>query len=208
MRYPQGHIVVLAKAPRPGHVKTRLIPALGAVGAARLQRQLLLRTLQMLEAAALCPVSLYCDPGISHPFFRYCRERFGVQLVSQQGIDLGQRMRHAAGRTLRHAEFTLLLGADCVGVQGQDLEQACAALADGLPVVLGPAEDGGYVLLGLRRGSRGPFSGMAWGGSTVLAQTRSRLRAQHVDWLELPVRWDVDRPADLRRLRPLRMLRL
>jgi glycosyltransferase A (GT-A) superfamily protein (DUF2064 family) len=94
----------------------------------------------------------------------------------------------------------LIMGSDCISLCPADIREAAAALERGADAVLGPAEDGGYVLLGLARASPALFNGIAWGGDRVLVDTRTRLRQLGWRWHELPVRWDVDRPEDLARL--------
>ena len=191
----------MARAPVPGRAKTRLIPRLGRRGAARLQRRLLLDRVKSLADAGLAPLSLSCSPGRGHPVFRKCHRAWHVALEVQQGRDLGLRMREALRKALATADYAILIGADCAGLTLADIRQALQALEQGVPVVLVPAEDGGYVLIGLRRDCAAIFTGIQWGGDNVMAQTRCRLRRQGLDWLELPTRWDVDRPADLKRLR-------
>lgn len=201
MEFPAARLLVFAKAPVPGRVKTRLIPALGAHHSAALQRQLSEHTLAFATHTRLCPVEMWCDPDTHHPFFKRCRGRFGVILRQQRGPDLGVRMYHALAATLRHARYAVLIGTDCPGMAVEDLHEALTALSTDADVVIGPAEDGGYVLIGVRRCSLRLFSGIAWGGDQVLRQTRSRLQTLNWQGRELAFRWDVDRPQDLERLR-------
>lgn len=203
MEFPDARLVVFAKAPVPGRVKTRLARHLGRRGAARLYRTLLRRTLATAAGAGLCPVQLWCAPDTRHGFFAACRRDFGVGLRVQRGDDLGARMDHALTAALREAASAVVIGGDCPTLAAADLRAAFSALAAGREAVLGPAEDGGYVLIGLRRPCPALFRGIAWGGSGVLAATRRRLHRAGLDWLELPPHWDVDRPADLRRWRRL-----
>ncbi|MGH8503193.1 MAG: TIGR04282 family arsenosugar biosynthesis glycosyltransferase [Gammaproteobacteria bacterium] len=199
-------LLVFAKAPIPGQVKTRLMPDLSADACARLHRRLIVRGLTTALAANLGPVELWCAPDCTHPFFAACARRFGIVIRAQQGEDLGARMYLALAASLRQAQCAVIIGCDCPALDARYLSQACGALARGASVVLGPAEDGGYVLIGLRRvtatgtPARKIFEDIAWGGSMVLAQTRERLRACGLSWRELPPLWDVDRPADLARL--------
>jgi uncharacterized protein len=189
-------LVVLARAPVAGQVKRRLIPALGDQGAAELYSRLARRCVANAKQAAIAPVELWCTPDTDHPFFRDCSRDFGVSLHAQQGEDLGQRMFRALAQELP----ALIMGSDCISLCPADLREAAAALERGADAVLGPAEDGGYVLLGLARASPTLFDGIAWGGDRVLVDTRTRLRQLGWRWHELPVRWDVDRPEDLARL--------
>lgn len=200
MEFPDARLLVFAKAPVPGWAKTRLIPALGAYRAAMLQGHLSEHTLTMAAKAELCPIELWCAPDTRHPFFAYCRRKFGVSLRGQQGADLGRRMQGALAAALRQAESVVLIGTDCPGLTAADLHESFAALAAGVDVVLGPAEDGGYVLIGVRRCSRRLFSGISWGSQQVLEQTRARLRMLNWRGKELAPRWDVDCPSDLNRM--------
>jgi len=191
--------LVFAKAPRAGEVKTRLIPLLGADGAAALHRQLLHQTLVTATDARLGPVQLHAAPDVDDAFLQDCARRFGVALVAQRGPDLGARMRHAFETALAGYRQVIVIGTDCPVLAPRHLWAAQTALAGGNDAVLVPAEDGGYALLGLARCDERLFADVAWGGDTVLATTRERLRALHWRWHELETLWDVDRPADYRR---------
>ncbi|KAA3649461.1 MAG: glycosyltransferase [Proteobacteria bacterium] len=194
------NIAVFAKAPVAGTAKTRLIPALGAAGAARLHRQLVRHALRTAHAAALGPVSLWCAPDTRHRFFRALAATGDIALHTQHGGDLGQRMHHAL-TTLTTSAPTLLIGTDCPMLD-RALFQACAAaLRQGNDAVFLPAEDGGYALVGLRQPQPGLFHDIAWGSGTVMADTRARLRQRGLRWAEPGEVWDVDRPEDLPRLR-------
>ncbi len=190
---------MFARAPVPGAVKTRLIPALGATGAAALYAQLLERTLTTTCTAAVAPVDLWCAPDSGDPAFATAKVRWGVILHDQTQGDLGERMHQALGAALKGGQRAVLVGCDCPALSAADLDAAFAALDDH-DVVLGPAEDGGYALIGVRRLSPVLFEGIEWGGDRVLRQTRSRLVALGWRWHELPMLWDVDRPEDLTRL--------
>ena len=192
-------ILVFAKAPAAGHVKTRLIPRLGPEGAVRLHERLVERTLATAVAADVGEVELWCTPDAAHPFFARCAGRYGVPLRRQAGADLGQRMHDAFERTLARHARALLVGSDCPVLQPAHLREAFQALEDHDAVFV-PAEDGGYVLVGLKRAAPQVFERVAWGSPEVMAQTRSRLAAAGLDSHELPALWDVDRPEDLDRL--------
>lgn len=196
------NLAIFAKAPIPGLAKTRLIPALGAAQAARLQRQLTLRTLATAFAAQVGPVSLWCAPDTGHRFFRALARCRGLRCEPQQGADLGARMAACFAQLTRHGP-TILIGTDCPALSVADLRHAAQALHEGIPVVVTPAEDGGYVLIGLRAALPALFSDIAWGSERVMAQTRQRLLALGTRWREPPARWDLDRPEDLERLRGL-----
>jgi rSAM/selenodomain-associated transferase 1 len=193
-------IAVFSKAPRAGETKTRLIPALGATGAARLQRRLCLRSLDLACRAAHGKVTLWAAPDHRQRFFRAVQIQSGIELRSQTGSDLGERMSNAF---VLHAGPLLLIGTDCPALTEVHLEAAASALHDGHDAVFIPAEDGGYVLVGLRRPQPRLFEGIAWGSDKVMAQTRERLVALGLHWAEPAILWDVDRPEDLPRLAAL-----
>ena len=194
---------VFAKAPVPGFAKTRLIPVLGAEGAARLQVALVRHSVELSCAAAHAAngsVELWCAPDAENPLFERCAADFGVRLESQRGGDLGARMCGAFAAGLRRAEAVVLLGSDAPALTPDDLIAAAAALATGRDAVLVPALDGGYVLIGLTRLETGLFEHVQWGTARVLAQTRQRLLRLGYDWEELPVQGDLDTPEDWQRL--------
>lgn len=197
---PEAAVAVFAKAPVPGAVKTRLAPVLGADAAASLHAGLVRHALSTAVHARLGPVALWCEPDTSHSFFERCAREFGARLEAQQGADLGARMRHAFERAWASGATLLVIGADCPALTGAHLAAAARALRE-KDAVFVPAEDGGYVLVGLARALPGIFEGVAWGSAAVMAQTRERLAAAGASWTELPALWDVDRPDDYLRLR-------
>ena len=190
-------IVVMAKAPQPGQVKTRLVPPLSAGGAAVLAARFARRTLTTAVAAALGPVTLCCAPDATHEFFQVCARRHGVALVDQGDGDLGARMQRALAMGLERHRRVLLLGTDVPSVEPHDLRSAAAALGDGADVVIGPATDGGYWLIGARRIDASLFDGIAWSTPGVLAATRGRIAALGWKAAEIATHADVDLPSDL-----------
>jgi len=203
----EATLVVFAKAPQPGRVKTRLAARLGKTGAARLHARLVERALRTAVAARLGRVELHCAPRLRHPFFAALARRHGLRLRAQGAGDLGDRMLRAFTRVLREANSALLVGSDCAALRAADLRAAARALRRGADAVLAPAEDGGYALIGLRQARKQLFDGIAWGGPRVLEQTRARLRRLRWKWVELRTVWDVDRPEDVARLEHSGLLR-
>jgi rSAM/selenodomain-associated transferase 1 len=193
-------IIIFAKAPQPGEVKTRLIPVLGPAGAASLHEYLVAHALAIAKSAEVGPVELCCAPDASHSFFAACAAKREVVLTEQGPGDLGDRMHRAATRALSEAAGVILIGADCAVMTPEYLRAAAAALDEGSTVVVGPAEDGGYVLIALARPDPALFDGIRWGSAHVLEETRARLRILGWRWRELATLWDVDRPVDLERL--------
>jgi hypothetical protein len=187
-------IAILAKAPVPGFAKTRLIPAIGAHAAAVLQERLTEQTMQTAQTARISPVTLWCAPDPGHPAFIDLARRFSISLRRQPEGDLGARMLAASGNGP-----TLVIGSDCPALTSQHLRAASDALT-GADVVLIPAEDGGYVLIGTRAPYPQLFTGMTWGVATVLAETHKRIEAHGLRAIELAPLWDIDCEADLARM--------
>lgn len=200
-------VAILAKAPLPGLAKTRLIPALGARGAARLQRRLTREAVAKALAAELGPVTLWCAPDARQRFFRALQRTTGVACLVQPGGDLGERM-HCAFRLHCSTGPLLLIGTDCPPMTAAHLRAAACALLEGDDAVFVPAEDGGYVLVGLREPQRALFEAMAWSTPSVMEATRARARAAGLALRELPALWDLDLPADLDRLSAAQAARL
>jgi rSAM/selenodomain-associated transferase 1 len=192
-----GCVVQFAKAPVPGRVKTRLQPVLGAEGAALLAEHLLRDVVRCLAAVPAGWDSVLCvdDPG--HPFFRYLLQGKGSGALPQGDGSLGERMRRACVRVLGEYPAVVLVGSDCLGYDAGYLGMACRLLEAGTPAVLGPAIDGGYVLIGLRSFPDGLMEGIAWGGADVARDQRGKFLACGLRWSELPPRADVDRAGDL-----------
>jgi rSAM/selenodomain-associated transferase 1 len=199
-------VVVFAKAPQPGAAKTRLIPALGAPGAATLARRMLLHTLKQALAADVGPVELCMSPAPGDPAWHGVDLPPGITRSAQGEGDLGQRMARAVDRvTATPGQAVLLMGTDCPALSARRITAAARALARH-DAVLVPVADGGYVLIGLHAPCPAIFADMAWSTPAVAACTLQRLAAlgQRV-WVG-PQLHDIDEPADLAHL-PLQLRR-
>jgi rSAM/selenodomain-associated transferase 2/rSAM/selenodomain-associated transferase 1 len=199
-------VAVMAKAPQAGFAKTRLIPLLGAAGAARAQRRFTLNTLHTARSFASNAVTLWCAPHKQHHFFRAVHKTTGVACQVQCQGDLGHKMQAIVAQHFAQPSAIplLIMGTDCPMLSPGHLQQAAAALAVH-DVVLIPAEDGGYVLIGLRRSVPEVFEHITWSTPQVLQQTRQQLRLAGASWHELPALWDVDEPADWQRLSSMQL---
>lgn len=180
-------------------MKTRLVSVLGAKGAADLYRRLLRSTIQRIKDAEIAPLICWCAPDAAHQEFQMLSRDYGVALRTQMGADLGERMAQAASCQLVSGGPLVLIGGDCPVLQAGHLLQTLDWLNGDCDAVIGPAEDGGYVLLGLKQSSPELFRGIPWGSNSVLDETRSRLQHLGWHWRELEPLWDLDRPADLER---------
>jgi uncharacterized protein len=194
-------VIVLAKAPLPGFAKTRLIPALGADGAAALARRLFERTLEQALLAGLGGVEVCCAPSAAHAWFAPLANDPRLVLTDQGEGDLGERMARAIERALAQHAKVILIGTDIPALDAAHLRDAAAAL-DTHDAVFTPALDGGYVLVGLRRPARGLFDAMPWSTGQVMQRTRERLAQQGLSHAEGTPLADIDEPADLLHLPP------
>ena len=198
-------VIVFAKAPRPGHAKTRLIPLLGAEGAAALQARLIKHTLSTVRQAGFRAIYLYGAPA-EDDFLRFCADRYGAELIPQCEGDLGARMSAALTGTLVTSTSAVLIGSDCPAMTPHALRGAVRALEDGKDAAFVPTEDGGYALVALKRCHPTLFQGIGWSTSAVMEDTRARLRAVGWTWAELDLLWDVDTPEDYERLLASRLI--
>ncbi len=201
------HVLVFARSPIPGRAKTRLIPALGAEGAARLYLLLLEHALVTARAADFDAVEVWMDAEPIADEVRELARVIDARLAVQTGADLGARMDAAFGDALARGVLPLLMGSDVPSLTSLMLREAAAALRQGRDVVIAPALDGGYGLIGVGRRLPALFEAMPWGGPEVLAETRRRIDALGCSSAELTPVWDVDEPADLARLDELPELR-
>jgi rSAM/selenodomain-associated transferase 1 len=194
-------LVLMARAPEPGRAKTRLAPVLGEAGAAELHRQLVLHACRALAGAGLGEVHLWLSGTADEAFLNACLARGVGKVERQRGADLGERMWHAASCSLAQASTVLMVGSDAPGLDASYLQRA-RGLLDSSDLVIGPARDGGYVLLGMRSAPRQLFEDIAWGGSAVLRSTLDRVAALGWRCALLPSLPDIDRPEDLAHLPP------
>lgn len=208
-RFARGVVALYAKAPELGKVKTRMQAVLGLEGALSLHKALIRYVFHNFAESRLCPIQLWVARSqassklnIEHDelFLSLCNKR---DIYNQNGVDLGAKMAFTARQVLKSNDYVVLVGSDCASVDAPYLEQALQALEAGEQIVFGPAEDGGYVLLGLRIVPDCLFAEVPWGEAGVMAITRQNLAAAGLSWLELEPRWDVDRPQDLPRLASL-----
>jgi len=190
-------IVIFAKAPLPGFAKTRLIPALGAQGAADLARRMLEHTLHQALAANVGQVELCVTPPAVDPVWQALRLSELVQWSDQGEGDLGQRMARAAQRVLDGGESVLLIGTDCPQLGPDHLRRASRALGRADAALI-PTFDGGYALLGLNCFHPALFTDIAWSTNTVAAETLCRSGQLGWSVQSQPMLHDIDEPADLK----------
>ncbi|HKQ04398.1 MAG TPA: TIGR04282 family arsenosugar biosynthesis glycosyltransferase [Blastocatellia bacterium] len=199
MQRPGERLIIFTRYPEPGRAKTRLIPALGAEGAADLHRRLTERTLATARRLATLR-RLTLEVRYAGGDAALMRQWLGggPHLRAQGDGDLGARMREAFREAFEEGCYgVVLIGTDCPDIAPATLLSAFTALGDN-ELVMGPARDGGYYLIGLRRAIPQLFEGINWGTDTVLRHTlqiaaRLDLRYRLLEQLD-----DIDRPEDLR----------
>lgn len=202
-KYPHSRILVFAREPVLGLVKTRLHGAIGPEGALRLYKAMLTRITDTLAASNLAAWDLCVTSNPSHEMFvTICNK---TNIVLQSNGDLGQKMSTAIAHSLAKAEVesVIVIGSDCPAMSQDYLDCAIRGLNDGNDVVIGPAEDGGYVLLGLQRPIPELFEAIPWGSAQVLEHTLQRLQKRGASYQLLEPLWDVDIDKDLLRLQAL-----
>lgn len=195
-------LVVFAKAPIPGQVKTRLCPALMPDEAATLHGSFVLDTVERTKAAVgrfNLPVDrfLACAPSSTHPFFKVMEARHGVRLIDQEGDDLGQRMAGVFDRLFAQGyRSVVLVGTDVPSLPLEEYRRTFGLL-ESHDLVLGPALDGGYYLLGLTRPAPALFTDIPWSTGDVRRITEEKARSLGLT-IALTAPWrDVDTIEDL-----------
>ena len=188
---------VFTRVPVAGQVKTRLIPSLGVEGATNLYLAMLKKTLESARASNANKVSLCCTPTDEHASIINLASEHAMETQLQTGRDLGEKMCNAINSGLESHEAVIILGCDCPSVKIEDINCAVKKLESGYDAVLGPALDGGYYLIGLRKPHDDLFQNISWGTNTVLQATRSRLLEAGYSWHELPCYSDIDDKDDL-----------
>jgi len=194
-------LLLFSRYPRAGEVKTRLVPVLGRRGAAELHRRLAAAAIASARSAAGSAdldLEIHATGGSDAEL----RAWLGPELICRQQSkgDLGARLASACAAAFADgATAVVVMGSDCPQLSGAIITDAFARLAE-CDLVLGPARDGGYYLIGLRQPRPQLFAGIDWGTDVVLEQTLTAARRLDLDTQQLVVLDDVDRPADLVRI--------
>lgn len=196
---PETCTLVFAKAPIPGFAKTRLIPALGAEGAALLAREMLWRTLSEALAADIGHVILACEPAITDPDWQDVKIPGGVETLPQAAGDLGARLSQLTSEVLKRYRQVLVIGTDCPALDAVRLQQAARALTRN-DLVMNPACDGGYVLLGMKQPLSALFESIPWSSALVAERTLNRCSELSLQVEVLETLRDIDEAADLSEL--------
>lgn len=189
-------LIIFAKAPVPGQVKTRLTPDYSHFQASIIHQQLLEHTVSNLHHMKGVDVELHCAPDQEHKFFKYLKHQYQIKLAVQSEGDLGQKMSAAMHNALTNYNKVALIGSDAPAISRSYIYKAFDAL-DVNSAVIGPAEDGGYVLVALSKSHSEMFDQIEWGTEKVLQQTIDTLKPAFP--ILLDTLWDLDRTEDVAR---------
>jgi len=208
MIYPNCRLIQFARYPEIGKVKTRLTDVLSEDETVRLHTQLVRYINTILHDSGLAPIDFWFNhdksPKKIDPFFNSLN---AINFISQPEGDLGLKMFSAFENVLKPSskvEFAVLVGSDCPFIDTVILSNAMEVLSQGTDVVLGPAEDGGYYLIGLRKVSMDLFQNIPWGTSQVLKETLLSIKNKALNYHLLPVLADIDVAHDLEKLDSIR----
>ncbi len=199
MLYDDTVILLFAKAPVEGNVNTRLIPDIGVQAATKLQYDLIHQRLLMLAKADLSALHLMCAPDTQDECFLRCKQQYPITLIEQSGCDIGARMLNAVKTGLLHYKYCIVIGTDAPALDEEIIKQAIDVLQAGTEVVFVPAEDGGYVLVGLQQAYDFLFQEISWGSAEVMQQSKNKLDENNISYKELATCWDIDRLEDYQR---------
>jgi len=190
---------IFTKAPVPGQVKTRLQPTLSPQECAHLHKWLLLQTLQVASNSSQDNIQLWCYPTTQDDFFAEMQQQFQLELRAQHGHDLGERMLNALNLGVRDNDAVILIGSDCPFFSANYINEALTLLESDLDMVIGPAKDGGFVLVATNKPlPQELFEGIAWGERSVLKETLKRAKDNKIQYETLQPLQDIDRPEDLK----------
>lgn len=190
-------IQIFAKAAIAGAVKTRLARDLGDVAALKIHRRMCEHVVEQACAAGADAVEIWAALDAADPFLH----GFGLHVHEQQGRELGTRLDFAIRHGLARHARVVIVGADVYSLHAAYLQQALKALQN-CEIVIGPALDGGYVLVGASRSLPVVFDDIPWGTGEVMGATLERLLSSMISFELLPERWDIDTLEDIQRHAP------
>jgi len=195
MKKNTKQLIVFIKSPEPGKCKTRLMPFLSAKQASEFYKSLVITCLDNLASLSETPIALYTYPDSGHPFIQAINNNYPVTLHNQSGNNLGERMHHAINASLKTHNQCVLIGTDCPLIDTAYINDAFNSLQQH-DMVFGPAEDGGYVLVGATKTQTNIFSNINWGTNKVLQQSLKNNKTAGFTTDLLQLLWDIDTPED------------
>jgi len=194
-KFPDAKIFVFSKPAIAGKCKTRLIPSLGKERAAKVQSKLLIKIIDDLLEYQICPFEIWQSEA--SPYFTELNSKYNHKLImeTQIGNDLGERMSHALSSGLKRSKMIIIIGSDCIEYSKQYLINAIRSL-DSNEVVIGPAFDGGYVLIGGRSNYPEVFKNIHWGTDKVLRESLAIMNSKNINYSQLIPLNDIDTAGD------------
>lgn len=193
-------LIIFAKAPIPGKVKTRLQTHLSPEECATLHKSFVIDTVRLAKKINGADIFLYCSPGIEHPFFQKVSQDFDVGLAAQVGENLGERLDNAINNGLKAGyKKIVIIGSDSPDLPYEYIEDGFGML-DLYDMVVGPCRDGGYYLIG-GKSELPVFNDMPWGSSQILKMTLKKTQEYGIKYSLLPEWYDIDTWEDLQLLR-------
>lgn len=193
-------LIIFAKAPVPGEVKTRLQTHLSPEECAALHESFIIDTVRIAKKINEADIFLYCSPGVEHPFFQKVSHDFNVRLVTQVGKDLGERMDTAINNGLKAGyKKVVIIGSDSPDLPYEYIEDGFGKLGS-FDMVVGPCRDGGYYLIGGRR-ELPVFNDILWGSNRVFEMTMKKAVESGITFSILQEWHDIDTWEDLQMLR-------
>ncbi|MFV2059820.1 MAG: TIGR04282 family arsenosugar biosynthesis glycosyltransferase [Gammaproteobacteria bacterium] len=192
--------LIFTKNPEPGKTKTRLIPAIGETGAFEAHVKLLKHTVTITSEIKNIDFILYTTTTHSNEIIVNLAKEHNLTIEIQKGNNLGDRMYQASDENLSTYSHCIIIGVDCPELTADYLLNARKALSSGYDAVIGPAHDGGYVLIGFNKSVKTIFTNIAWGENTVLKSTLDNFEKLNIKYKKLPTLHDVDTQEDLQYL--------
>jgi len=193
----KGALLVFAKTPEAGKVKTRLISDIGITAATSLYKELLTRTLNTSANSIFLEKQLWLSGKKGHSFFDNFNKINVFKVMQQSGTNLGEKMFNAFNHALTEYAYAVLIGCDCPALTISDLKTTTTMLEADKDIVLGPAKDGGYYLIALKKNYIDLFSDIEWGTDTVFSNTLSKAKELNLNIGLLTKRNDIDRVTDI-----------
>ena len=194
-------LIIFAKTPLPGQVKTRIARVKGKAIAQRLAKTFISNTLAKVNRVDIrrhfSEIVLWFTPSSRHPVFLRSKISQSIRYKQQVGADLGLRMHHAIRQALKTHKFAVVIGTDCPSLNSNYIAESLTMLAEGNDVVFGPADDGGYVLIATRVVNAQLFRNIHWGGSRVLSKSLETCRRLGFRSRCLDTLVDIDRVEDM-----------
>ncbi|MEE9343074.1 MAG: TIGR04282 family arsenosugar biosynthesis glycosyltransferase [Gammaproteobacteria bacterium] len=201
--FPDSEIMIFTKAPEIGESKTRIAQTTGLELAASFSGRLIEHAVKTVVDASLAPVSIWVADKPDHPFIQSLISNYPLSVFPQTDGTLGDRMSNALDTRLASKHSVVLIGSDCPFINRPYLLSTLTQLKHDRDIVIGPAEDGGYVLIGLRKNDKRLFENIAWSQDSVMQQTRKQVDQCGYRLFELDMLSDIDYFEDIQRWQPL-----